>query len=216
MKKKKNKKPFYYFIYDFVKATAAVPGLVFYRPKYYYPGGKKRIHGGALVISNHISFADPILVMLGIWYRRHHFICMREFYESRLTGWLFDRFHCIPIDRENMNIGSFRNIIECLKEDKMVSMFPEGHVNFDEETLEKFKSGMVLMALLSKKPIVPMYIEKRKNILGRLKICIGEPFDVTAPFGERPSVPEMDQIAEMLHEREEELKDYIMKRKEVL
>ncbi|MBR6323278.1 MAG: hypothetical protein IKR59_10435, partial [Lachnospiraceae bacterium] len=43
-----------------VKITAA-PGLLWFRPKVIYPGGKKiRINGGALLIANHITSFDPV------------------------------------------------------------------------------------------------------------------------------------------------------------
>ncbi len=205
----KKHKLFHNFIYDFVKITA-IPGLLYYRPKYIHfeHEPKERIRGGALVISNHVGFADPIYVMMGIWYRRHRFVCMKEFYEKKFVAWLFNRFHCIPIDRENFNIASFREIIDALKNDEMVSMFPEGHVNFEGDGLNQFKSGMVLMALMSGKPVVPVYIENRKSVFERLKIGIGAPFDVTAVYGRRPNMKQVGEIADMLFRKEEELRNY--------
>ena len=109
--KQKNKNRSY-FMYDFVKATAAIPVALWLRPRILYESAdaKKRIQGGALVIANHIGFADPIALMAAIWYRRHHFICMKEFEDKWNTKIFFSWFHCIPIDRENFGIDSFRQI----------------------------------------------------------------------------------------------------------
>ncbi len=77
--KKKNEKkrsPLRWLPFDFVRITAA-PGLLWFRPKIIYENenAKKKIRGGALLISNHIGLFDPMYLMMAIWYRRHRFIC---------------------------------------------------------------------------------------------------------------------------------------------
>ena len=205
MKNEKGKKS--YFFYDFVKITAAIPGLIWFRPKRIYASenAKKKIRGGALLISNHSSNIDPIILMFGIYYRRHHFIATKELFDNRFKRFLFENFHCIEIDRENFGMNIFRNIISLLKEDKLVAMFPEGHVTNNEE-VEKFKSGMVLMSFSAKKPIVPVYVKVRKSLWHRQYIVVGEPIDTAKMLPPIPSLSDMDGIAEILREKEKELK----------
>ena len=205
MKKEKSKKS--YFFYDFVKITAAIPGLIWFRPKRIYVNGnaKKKIKGGALLISNHSSNIDPIILMFGIYYRRHHFIATKELFDTKFKRFLFENFHCIEIDRDNFGMNIFRNIIDLLKNDKLVAMFPEGHVTNNEE-VQKFKSGMVLMAVSSKKPIVPVYVKVRKRLWHRQYIIIGEPINPSEILPKIPSLSDMDNITEILREKEKELK----------
>lgn len=199
-----------YLFYDFVKVTAVLPGLIWFRPKIIYvnENAKKRIRGGALVISNHLGFFDPLYLQFGIWYRRHHFICLKEFFESR-ASWLFKSFLCIPIDKHNFSINSFREIIEHLDNGELVTMFPEGRVNGGSGELNEFKSGMILMALRSKKPIVPVYIYPKRKFYSRLKMVVGESVDVCTMYGNRPTFSQIDSMAELLRQREDELKSYI-------
>ena len=206
MKKEKNKKS--YFFYDFVKATAAIPGLLWFRQKCIYvnENAKKRIKGGALLVSNHSSNIDPIILMFGIYYRRHHFIATKELFDNKLKRFLFENFHCIEIDRDNFGISVFRDIIDLLKRDKLVVMFPEGHITNNNEVL-KFKSGVVLMALNARKPILPVYIKVRKNPWHRQYIIIGEPIDPSEMLPKIPSLSDMDKVAELLQEKENELKE---------
>ena len=206
MKKRKNKKS--YFFYDFVKITAAIPGLLWFRPKRIYASeaAKQRIRGGALLIANHSSNIDPIILMFGIYYRRHHFIATKELFDTRFKRFWFENFHCIEIDRENFGMGSFRSIIDMLKADKLISMFPEGHVTNNEE-VQKFKSGMVLMAVSSGKPIVPVYIKVRKRFWQRQYVIIGEPINPTAMLQKMSTLSDMDRVAELLREKEKELKE---------
>ena len=161
---KKQKKKTNYLFYDFVKITAALPGWLWFRTKRVYATeqAKQKIKGGALLISNHSGDIDPIILMFAIWYRRQHFIATTELFDSKLKRFMFEHFRCIEIDRENVSMKVFRQIVDHLQNGKVVSMFPEGHITRNEE-VQKFKSGVVLMAVTAKKPIVPVYIQKRKH-----------------------------------------------------
>lgn len=194
------------WFYDFVKITAA-PMWLYYRPKFYYPGGKKiRVKGGALAIANHIGLTDPIYVLMTFWYRRMRFVAMKGFFEKPLSRWFFTSVGCIPVDRENPGMDTMRAVSDALKNRELVAIFPEGHVTGEENgTVQKFKSGMVLMALQGKQPILPVYLKPRAHWWQRQRIAVGEPIDVTALYGPRPSLKEIDLIAERLREAEEEL-----------
>ena len=199
---------FRYLIYDFVKITAGLPGLLIFRPKWTYASeaAKKKIRGGALIVSNHYGFFDPLYLMFAVWYRRHRFVCGKEFFESKARFW-FRSFLCIPIDRANFSIASLRAITGALKEGSIVSMFPEGHVNGERTgDLESFKPGMALMAMQAKAPIVPVYIKPKAHPWQRVRFAIGEPIDVTALYGDRPTFAQIEEIARLVREKEEELK----------
>lgn len=196
-----------YLVYDFVKATASLPGLIWMRPRWIYEteAAKKRIRGGALLIANHYGFFDPVYLMFAVWYRRHHFICGQEFFESKFR-WLFKQFLCIPVDRKNFNFGSLREITDELKSGSLVSIFPEGHIHDDGGNLGAFKSGPVLIALQGKVPIVPVYVRPKAHFWNRVTFVIGEPIDLVKRYGKRPPMSEIDAIAEELHRKEESLK----------
>lgn len=129
------------FVYDFVLVTAS-PALLWFRPKKIYENenAKKKVRGGALMISNHNSMVDPMYLMLCIWYRRHHYVCAKELYSTPFRRWLFTQFLTIPIDRENFGMSSFKEITGRLKKGDLCVIFPEGHVvreNNGERTEEE-------------------------------------------------------------------------------
>ncbi|MBR0351625.1 MAG: 1-acyl-sn-glycerol-3-phosphate acyltransferase [Oscillospiraceae bacterium] len=198
-----------YLFYDFVKATAALPGLIWFRPKILFANEKarERIRGGALLIANHIGFFDPVYLMIAVWYRRQHFVCLKQFFESS-WGWFFRAVHCIPIDRENVGLDSVREIIRHLKNGDLVSMFPEGQINRADGELAGFKSGMVLMAAQSGKPVIPVYIRPKRRRFERLVMMIGEPVDVKA-IAAGSGMAGIENAAKLLRQREEELKERI-------
>ena len=195
-----------YLVYDFVKVTAALPGLIWLRPCWQYENkaARKRIRGGAVLIANHVGFFDPIYIMLAVWYRRHHFVCGKEFFESK-SRWWFEHFLCIPVDRGNFSMDSLRQITDELKAGSLVPIFPEGHINDGSGRIAAFKSGMVLMALQGKAPVVPVYIRPKAHWYNRVKMVIGEPVDIIARYGRRPSMQQIDEIAAELQRKEEEL-----------
>ncbi len=207
MNKKKNKN---YLFYDFVKITAAIPGFLWFRLKKIYVSkkAKEKIRGGALVISNHSGDIDPIIIMFALWNRRHHFVATTDLFNSKVKRFFFENFHCIEIDKQNVSMDAFRKIIDNLQKDKLVTIFPEGYLTRNEE-LQKFKSGAVLMSVTAKKPIIPVYVEKRKNFFKRQRIVIGEPINPIEMCGKMPTLAEMDKISEVLRQKENELKQIL-------
>ena len=203
-KKEKKRSPFYYFVYDFAKITAGIPLLFWFRPKIRYTDKKKTtgIRVGMLVVSNHISLWDPVILQLGIWRRRVHLTAMEELFEKKPLGSLLKAFRVIPINRDNFNFGSFREITETLDRGKAVGIFPEGAVNTDTSTVAGYKSGMILMAHKSRVPIVPVYLKKRDHWYQRQQIMIGAPVDISGICGKMPTLAQIDEAAEQLREQE--------------
>ncbi len=199
------------FLMDFVRITGWFPGFIWLRPKIRFISreARKKIRGGTLLIANHTSFFDPLHTMYSVWYRRQYFVCHHTLMESRAAP-LFRAAGCmIPIHADNVSIDSFRTITDTLKEGKMVTIFPEGHIYRDE--MSQFKSGMILMSIQSRCPIVPMYIKPRKHWYSRLKAVIGEPVDIVAASGGRPSFAKIQAITKELQEKETILEEYAKK-----
>ncbi len=168
---------------DLIRITGALPGLVWLRPKIRYTAkqAKKRLRGGVLVIAAFVETkAGPFF---------------------RAAGCL------IPINADNFSVGSFRSITESLRDGKAVTLFPEGHVNKGDEMLE-FKSGMVLISMQSKRPIVPVYLKPRRHWYSRLKAVVGEPVDITSLSEGRPAFSKIQEVTALLKKREEELEAF--------
>ena len=211
MKEKTKKKKIFswkYFFVDFVRITGAIPTLLLYRPKIIYENkaAKKKIRGGALLISNHNCFFDPIYVMLAVWYRRHHFICNKDFYDTK-AKWFLEHVLCIPIDINNPGFQTMKEINDHLTKGELVSMFPEGHINDGSGEMRQFKSGMVLMSMRAKVPIVPVYVREHRPRYARLRVIVGEPIDINQLYPDRPTMSDIEEITNRLYQKENELKD---------
>ena len=182
--------------------------LAWLRPKILYIGEKKKIKGGALVASNHISFVDPVLVHIAFWYRRINCIATKDLYRNKLLSYFFKKMHCIKVDKDNFNMGTFREVCQRLEEDKLVVVFPEGTVNRQQQEFLTFKSGAILMAYKAKKPIVPIYLQAPSKWYKRYTVVVGEPIDINPEGKMLPSMQEVNKINEMLVAKEMELKKY--------
>lgn len=200
---------FWYFWHDLFKFFGLIPGLIWLRPRRIYqsPEARKHIRGGAILAVNHIGFADPIYACYALWYRRQHFVATKELFRWRVTNRLFHMFRCIEIDRDNFGMDTFRDITDYLKEGRVVTIYPEGHINTAGEAagMAAFKSGVVMMALRSRKPIVPLYVRPAAKWWQRTTFVFGDPIDICAEHGTVPSLDVIQEIAGSLRDREQEL-----------
>ncbi len=197
---------FKYFPMDFIRVTGVLPGLLWLRPKRIYENenAKKKISGPALAIGNHSTFYDPIYMCFALWYRRHRFVVKKEIFESKANT-LMKLGRCIPIDPSNAGLDSIKEITAALKQGELVTLFPEGQVTHNQTEIQQFKSGVVLMAVRGKAPIVPVYIQDNRSFFDRMLFVFGEPIDIEKEYGAMPTFSQIDEISQRLFLKEQQL-----------
>ncbi|MBQ6153272.1 MAG: 1-acyl-sn-glycerol-3-phosphate acyltransferase [Ruminococcus sp.] len=197
---------FKYFPTDFLRVTGALPLIVWLRPRWIYENenAKKKIRGPALVIANHSTFYDPVYISLAMWYRRNRFIIKKEIYDSKAHP-LFKAGRCIPIDPENASLDAVKAATAALKQGEVIDMFPEGHVTHTKTDIEQFKSGVVLMALRGKAPILPIYIRNMRSAFDRILFAVGEPIDLIKEYGCMPTFAQIEEVSDKLFRKMQQL-----------
>lgn len=113
--------------------------------------------GPALVVANHISGLDPIM-MIAACERPVHFIIASEQYYRFGLNWLFRLSGCIPVDRSSRDVSAFRAALQALHEGKVVGLFPEGGMHMPGKGPKRLKRGVARLAKLSGAPVYPMYV----------------------------------------------------------
>lgn len=209
-KKGKSKKINYAF-YDFVRVTGVLPIMLAFRPKVYYLGDKKEVKSlkGMLVMANHTGMTDPIAICCALPMRRIFFLATSDLFCSDAKRWFFKKIHCIEIDKRNMNISSYKDVIKYLKEEKAVGVFPEGAINHgDTHEFLQFKNGITFMSIMNKTPILPVYRLKRTKWWHRTKVVIGQPIRLYEECSKIPTIQEIENAGKILLEKEKELRDY--------
>ena len=100
-------------------------------------------------------------------------------------------------------ISSYKEIVATLKDKRVVTIFPEGHIARNKDnSADDFKSGVVLMAMQARVPIVPVHIIKREKWWHRQKVIVGEPIIMPS---ERMNLEEIQNYCEILRKKEDEL-----------
>ena len=209
--KKRNKNS--YFFYNFVKITGAIPTILYIRTKVIPFGNTKpsKIKGGVLISANHVSFIDPVIIHCVFSNRKLHCLATKELFSSKLKNFFFTQMHCIKVDKDNFSMNSFHEVRDLLKADKAVVIFPEGQVNHEVGEVLAFKSGAILMAHQSNKPILPVYIVKREKWYHRQKVIVGDPVDIRSICGMMPTMDQLKKANDILREKEIELMEFYLK-----
>jgi 1-acyl-sn-glycerol-3-phosphate acyltransferase len=113
--------------------------------------------GPAIVVANHVSGLDPLLVVASAR-RPVRFIIAREEYQRFGLTWLFDAVKGIPVDRDKRPEQALRLALTALREGEVVALFPHGKIHLDSDPPRRLKPGAVRLAQLTGAPILPMRI----------------------------------------------------------
>src|SRR5262245_29314640 len=110
--------------------------------------------GPALLISNHESFIDPIIV--GVAIGRHvSFLARKTLFQSAFKRSILESLNAVPIDQEGVGKEGIRNIIKQLQSGHAVLVFPEGERSWDGH-LQALRPGIALLLERAAAPFVPM------------------------------------------------------------
>lgn len=109
--------------------------------------------GPFLIASNHASHLDPPFVGSQIA-KQMRFFARKSLWDNRLLAWWLDQVETIPVERDTGDIGAIKRVLQALKEDRAVVLFPEGTRSADGR-LQKAKAGVGLMACKTGVPVVP-------------------------------------------------------------
>ncbi len=113
--------------------------------------------GGGLVLSNHQSNLDPILIGLGCS-RRLNYVARQTLFRFAPLRWLLNSLDTIPIDREGSGFGGLKETLKRLKRGELVLLFPEGTRSPDGE-VHAMKPGFCAIAKRSGVPLIPMALD---------------------------------------------------------
>ena len=114
--------------------------------------------GPALLICNHVSFVDP-LVLVGYVRRPIRFVMDHRIFKTPVLSFIFKTAQAIPIapaheDAEMME-KAFDRVSAALQRGELVCIFPEGKIT-DSGQMNPFKSGVTRIVERDPVPIIPM------------------------------------------------------------
>lgn len=138
--------------------------------------------GGVLLVSNHQSHLDPVLIGIACR-RRLNFLARSSLFRIRFLALLLHSLDTIPIEREGSGLGGLKETLRRLRRDEMVLVFPEGTRTGDGE-VAPLRGGFAMVAQRARVPIVPLALDggfacwprwQRFPAAARVSIEFGEP-----------------------------------------
>ena len=136
--------------------------------------------GPVIVASNHVSFADP-LILGGMIRRPVRFVMYYKIYKIPVLNFIFRTGKAIPIAgrTENPEIleNAYRSMHDVLEAGDVLGIFPEGKITADGE-LNEFKRGIDKIIAEQPVPVVPVAL---CNMWGSL-FSRRDPFHKRRPY----------------------------------
>jgi 1-acyl-sn-glycerol-3-phosphate acyltransferase len=112
--------------------------------------------GPVLLVANHQSHLDPVLVGLACP-RQLKYLARHDLFFWPFSWWI-RALGAVPIDRKRGVVGGMKTTLKLLDQNEAVLVFPEGSRTYDGE-LSTFRPGFCLLARRSGATIVPVAVQ---------------------------------------------------------
>ncbi|MDR7869981.1 MAG: lysophospholipid acyltransferase family protein [Tissierellaceae bacterium] len=152
--------------------------------------------GRLIVCSNHASNWDPIFISIA-FPRQISWMGKKELFQNKIVGFLLAKLTVFPVDRDGSDLGAIKNALRILKEERVLGLFPEG-TRVKSINLDNAKSGVALLGVKSKSPVLPVYIESNYKFFNRVNIFIGKPINLNEAINGKPSTEDYLELSKKI------------------
>ncbi len=154
--------------------------------------------GSALLVCNHVSFADAVVLMAAAP-RPVRFVMDHRIFRVPVLSWVFRQARAIPIapahEDPAMLERAYDTVAEALRAGELVCIFPEGKLTANGQ-INPFRQGVKQIISRTPVPVVPMALRGlwgsvfsrrhrvsgvqlprplRRGVLSKLELVVGEP-----------------------------------------
>lgn len=127
--------------------------------------------GPLLLICNHQSMMDPVLLAVMLKQYEIHFIGKREITKFPLLKPIVRKLHMIAVSRHMSDLSAMRAAGAVLKDGQVLGIFPEGR-RYQGPAMAQMESGVSILAQRHRVPILPVYIAGRPRPFARVRMYI--------------------------------------------
>ena len=186
-----------------VAVPIARPILLATTKRRWIDGEKIPAEGGFLLVLNHISEVDPLIVAHIVWDhgRIPRYLAKAGLFKNRFLGVFFRAAGQIPVYRASKNaVGAYDAAVAAVRAGQCVVVYPEGTITRDPDLWPMVgKSGAARIALATGAPVVPIGqwgaqellapYAKRPDLFPRKLITmkVGDPVDLADLVGDQSS-----------------------------
>ncbi|MBE5040404.1 lysophospholipid acyltransferase family protein [Ructibacterium gallinarum] len=147
-----------------------------------------------VLCANHQSNLDPPL--LGTCFpMRLRYMAKEELFHNKLFAKLIRSLGAFPIKRGKSDVGALRAAVKMLRNGESMVIFPEGgrsHKGY----MRRGKQGAALIAAKAGVNILPVGIQGRYRLFGRLNVRIGKPIILEEYFGKKLESSVLQEITD--------------------
>jgi 1-acyl-sn-glycerol-3-phosphate acyltransferase len=141
---------------------------------------------GVIVASNHKSLLDPLVMGMAFFPRELNYMAKDTLFINSVFAKLIKKLNAFPLKRGRPSIKSIKYVIDLLKSNKCILMFPEG----TRSTSSKFLSGrpgVGMIALKAEALIIPAFVYGTEKVLSKgskflkfrkIKVAFGKPLNM--------------------------------------
>ena len=116
------------------------------------------VEGAAILVCNHVSFVDAVLLMAASP-RPICFLMDHRIFKVPVLGWVFKLAKAIPIAPRKEDPAAYEAAFDAaarvLREGDLLAIFPEGSITHDG-SLQEFKGGIMKILEREPAPVIPM------------------------------------------------------------
>lgn len=125
--------------------------------------------GAAVVIANHLSLLDPLL-LVAAGRRPMRFLVQRQNYERFGLRWLFRATGAIPVDKAGMTPEvTLQQALKALQDGEVIALFPQGKVTLPADFPQALQEDFLWLSQKTGAPIYPVYIAGIKGTGNKLR-----------------------------------------------
>lgn len=136
--------------------------------------------GAAVLVCNHQSFMDPVIVSIALP-REAAYMARDTLFRNRLFRALISSLNAYPVRRGNADVGAIKESLRRLKQGQLLVLFPEGTRTVDGRIMPMMP-GLGAIARKAGVPIVPTLIDGLSQVWPRDAV-IPRPGNVVVEYG---------------------------------
>lgn len=127
-----------------------------------------------IIMGNHTTMLDPFMLACAVPKEQIRFVGKKELWKIKPFAWFANSIRAIPVDRHNTDMEAMRACMRVTREGHVLGIFPEG-TRHHGGLMTELESGVAMIALRSKVPLIPMYIAGKLGLFRTLHVYIGKP-----------------------------------------
>jgi 1-acyl-sn-glycerol-3-phosphate acyltransferase len=144
-----------------------------------------RVHGlenvpkdrAVVLCANHSHALDPVLVCMSMPRQaRVRIMAKKELMDQPVVGWLVQKLGAFPVDRGHSDLTAVKTAIQTIRDGAHLLVFPEG-TRVEHEGDARAKGGVVMIALRTGAPLVPVYVGGKDKLFHMTHVVFGEPYE---------------------------------------